>query len=372
MKMKTMTIAATLSLAAGPHAGAATVEELEQQVKELNTRLNSVTTAVERGMGAGTGATTIGGYGELHYNRLEGKKEMDFHRFVLFFDHEFNDRIRLFSELELEHALAADNKKGEVELEQAYIDFKLNDRHAAKGGLFLIPVGILNETHEPPTFYGVERNSVENVIIPTTWWEAGAGLHGEIAPGVGYDLALTSGLNVPATGADAYKIRSGRQKVSYAKADDLAYTARLKWTSMPGVEVAGSLFYQGDLSQTGTDTLEGGLLTEVHAIVQQGQFGLRALYARWDLEGSGPKAVGMDEQVGWYLEPAFRINDQFGVFVRYSAWDTKAGSSADTETKQGSIGVNYWPHENVVVKFDYQDESKEANDGFNLGIGYQF
>ncbi|MEW5756689.1 MAG: porin [Pseudomonadota bacterium] len=323
-------------------------------------------------MSKGTGVTTVGGYGELLYNNLDSKKEMDFHRFVLFFNHDFSNRIRLFSELELEHALAADGKKGEVELEQAYVDFQLDDAHAIKGGLFLVPVGMLNETHEPPTFYGVERNSVENAIVPSTWWEAGVGLHGDVAPGLGYDLALTSGLNVAASGADAYNIRKGRQKVSYAKADDLAYTARLKWTGMPGVEIAGSLFYQDDLSQTGTDTLEGGLLTEVHAIVQQGPFGVRALYARWDLDGSGPKAVGADEQFGWYLEPSFRVNGQFGVFARYSAWDTKAGSSADTETKQASIGFNYWPHENVVVKADYQNETGKANDGFNLGIGYQF
>ena len=74
--------------------------------------------------------TSIGGYGELHYNNYLSSDiddEIDFHRFVLYFGHEFNDRVRLFSELELEHALSGDGKPGEVELEQAYIDFKIND-----------------------------------------------------------------------------------------------------------------------------------------------------------------------------------------------------------------------------------------------------
>lgn len=354
-----------------PGAHAVSPEELERRVSGLESQLNAVSSAVEGRMGsaAAQGATTVGGYGELHYNRLEGKKEMDFHRFVLFFNHEFNNKIRLFSELELEHALAADGKKGEVELEQAYIDFQITDRHSVKGGLFLIPVGIINETHEPPTFYGVERNSVENKIIPTTWWEGGVGAHGELADGVRYDLAVTSGLKVDPTKTD---IRGGRQKVSYAVAEDLAYTARIKWTGMPGVEVAGTVFYQGDLSQVGGDGLDAGMLTEVHAVINQGPVGLRALYARWDIDGAAPKAQGKDEQFGWYLEPSYRVDPQVGVYARYSVWDNAASSSADTETKQASVGVNYWPHEQVVVKLDYQDETGKPNDGFNLGIGYQF
>ncbi|MCK5478519.1 MAG: hypothetical protein KAI44_06355 [Methylococcales bacterium] len=121
--------------------------------------------------------TTIGGYGELHYqNRsVEGgshKEEVDFHRFVLFFGHEFTDNLRFFSELELEHSFIKDTKDGssggEVELEQAYLEYDFNQSASAKAGLFLMPVGIINETHEPNTFYGVERNEVEKNIIPTT------------------------------------------------------------------------------------------------------------------------------------------------------------------------------------------------------------
>ncbi len=119
--------------------------------------------------------TTIGGYGELHYNNISAEdssrdyKSIDFHRFVLFFGHEFNDSTRFYSEVELEHSFIADtggNTPGEVELEQAYIEWDLRDNLHAKGGLFLVPVGILNQTHEPNTFYGVERNDVENIIIP--------------------------------------------------------------------------------------------------------------------------------------------------------------------------------------------------------------
>lgn len=326
----------------------------------------------------------IGGYGELHYNNLDSGSEVDFHRFVLFLGHQFTDSVRFFSEVELEHSLAGDGKPGEVELEQAYVEFDLGDSHSAKAGLFLMPVGLLNETHEPPTFYGVERNSVEKDIIPSTWWEAGAAARGELAPGFSYDVAVTSGLSVPTSGSSAFKIRSGRQKVAEAPAENLAYTGRLKWTGMPGVELAVSGQYQDDLTQGQMDV--SATLIEAHADIQRGPFGLRALYARWDLDNAeqiaaaDASAEGRDEQFGWYIEPSVRgtignIPGEFGAFYRYSVWDTNAGAANLTEKAQNNFGFNYWPHPDVVLKFDIQSQDNENgsdDDGFNLGVGYQF
>ena len=168
--------------------------------------------------------TSIGGYGELHYNNLDNKKEggsdkkeMDLHRFVLFFGHEFSDNLRFFSEFEIEHDIAGDGKNGEVEVEQAYVEYDFNENHSGKAGVFLMPFGIINETHEPPTFYGTERNPVEKNIIPATWWEGGLSLSSHFENGVSTDVSLTSGLYLTA-GKD-FKIRNGRQKVSEAKAD---------------------------------------------------------------------------------------------------------------------------------------------------------
>ena len=231
--------------------------------------------------------TSIGGYGELHYNNLSADdpsrdvEEIDFHRFVLFVGHEFNDRISFFSELEVEHSLAGDGKPGEVELEQAYINFALNDNLAAQGGLFLLPVGILNETHEPPTFYGVERNDVESIIIPSTWWEAGGGLSGNLANGLSWNAALHSGLAMPTSGGSAFRVRSGRQKVAEAFASDFASTFRLRYTGIPGLELSASYQYQSDPSQVAGDGLDSGRLISAHAIYQLGRFSLRALYAGW-------------------------------------------------------------------------------------------
>jgi len=328
--------------------------------------------------------TKLGGYGELHYNNLDSKEEVDFHRFVLSLSHEFTDNIRLFSELELEHSVASSEDNGEVDLEQAYLEFDLNERNSVKTGVFLIPVGILNETHEPPTFYGVERNPVETYIVPTTWWEAGAGFHGELGSGFSYNLAGTSGLNVDTTGSDAFLIRGGRQEVSEAKANDGAITGRIKWTGMPGVEIGVTGQWQKDITQGELGV--GATLLETHADIRRGPYGLRALYARWDLDkhnvinASDPDAVGRDEQEGWYLEPSYRtrlgsIPGEWGLFVRYNVWDNNAGSSNDMQMTQVNTGFNYWPIPDVVFKFDVQNQDNDSADndnGFNLGVGYQF
>ncbi|MBV1913012.1 MAG: OprO/OprP family phosphate-selective porin [Cycloclasticus sp.] len=329
--------------------------------------------------------TSIGGYGELHYNNLSGKggasdkDEIDFHRFVLFFGHEFTDNIRFFSEIELEHSLVKDtddgSNGGEVELEQAYIDFDLNEQHTARAGLFLLPVGIINETHEPPTFYGTERNPIEKNIIPATWWAAGAGAHGELGAGFSYDAYVHSGLNV----SDSFSVRSGRQKVSKAKANDPAATVRLKYTGVPGLELAVSAQHQQNMGQGLVAGLDSGNLIETHAIWSTGPFTLKALYAAWDIDGSAVKAAGADQQKGFYVEPSYKLSEQLGIFARFNQWDNKAGSNSgsaeNSEKEQWDFGVNYWPHEDVVIKADYQyqnnDDGKDQN-GLNIGLGYQF
>ncbi|QYJ88111.1 porin [Shewanella mesophila] len=351
------------------------LKDLEKRLEETEKRVEKTADVVEESSSAKS-ATTIGGYGELHYNNItdnksgKDKKEFDFHRFVLFVGHEFTANTRFFSELEVEHSISGDGQNGEVELEQAYIEHDFSDALTAKAGLFLMPVGIINETHEPPAFYGVERNPVEKDILPATWWEAGLNLNIKAAPGLAFDAAVTSGLNV----GDDYKIRGGRQKVSKAKAEDLAYTARVKYTAVPGLELAATAQYQSDLTQGAgdVDTASATLIT-AHAIYSIENFTIKALYAQWDIDGQEAKALGRDEQSGYYIEPSYRFNESFGIFARYNAWDNNAGNGDDTEITQTNVGVNYWLHENVVFKADYEKVGgAKDSDGFNLGIGYQF
>ncbi len=356
-------------------------QELKQEIKQTDFKIDAAADSIESISSVPETflqKTHIGGYGELHYNNLQGeggasdKSELDFHRFILYLNHDFSDSVKFNSELEVEHSISGDDQPGEVELEQAYIDFLIHDYFTVRGGLFLLPVGIINEVHEPPTFYGVERNPVEKNIIPATWWEGGFGGYGQIVPGLTYDLYLHSGLET--TGPD-YSIRSGRQKVGKASADNLAATARIRWNAIPGLELAASYQYQDDITQGKDDTAGRADMVEAHAIASKGAFTLKALYAMWNLEGSGPDASGADEQVGYYIEPSFKLTSTVGVFARFNQWDNQAGSNSESEKTQWDMGINYWPHPNVVVKADYQiqeNENDKNQDGFNLGIGYSF
>jgi hypothetical protein len=354
----------------------ALADTTDEQIKALQMQIDALADTLDQQSSSTADAGVyIGGYGEMHLNLNNGKdNEIDYHRFVLFFGKEFNQRTRFFSELELEHSLAGDGKPGEVELEQAYVEYDVNDSTKARAGLFLLPIGILNETHEPDTFYGVERNNVEKRIIPTTWWEGGVSLSGSIVDGVSYDVAVHSGLN-----NEEATIRSGRQKVAEATANKAAYTARVKYTAIPGLELAVSGQYQDDILQgAGADEIGAGLI-EMHAVYQKNGFGLRALYAQWNIDSDVESVlldnIGASKQNGFYIEPSYRINEKVGVFYRNSQWDTNAADSTDSEVTQNDIGVNYWLAETAVLKADYYRQETAGDlsgTGYNLGVGFSF
>jgi hypothetical protein len=142
----------------------------QADVGETREQLNMTADAIDTIAVAGRPNVSIGGYGEVHYNNLDSGNEIDIHRFVVFLGHEFNQNLKFFSEVEIEHSIAGEGKVGEVELEQAYVQWDYKPGHNGKAGVFLLPVGILNETHEPDTFYGVERNPVEK-----NWTQSGYG-----------------------------------------------------------------------------------------------------------------------------------------------------------------------------------------------------
>ncbi|NOQ63991.1 MAG: porin, partial [Methyloprofundus sp.] len=349
---------------------------LKQQLDNTSQQVENNTLAVEvisdevESTEASTGSnwydrTTIGGYGELHYGNYDSSDPgqqvdvVDFHRFVLFFGHEFTDNLRFFSEIELEHAITGDGWAGEVELEQAYIEYDITEQASAKAGLYLVPIGIMNETHEPPTFYGVERNDVEKYIIPSTWWEAGLGARYHFDNGIGIQAGVTSGLNA----ANGY-IRGARGKLSKQLVKSGAVYGGLKYTGLAGLELAANFNYQMDMDQGVGHTMGGGVLSEFHAIYSHalgpGTAMAKALYSRWDISKSAYSGAGT--QYGWYIEPSYRIPTFLGDVGAYGRYQQLAYYKNSKRTfGKWELGLNYWPHENVVVKFDYFE--KNPTDG---------
>jgi hypothetical protein len=351
----------------------AEAQQISRTLSQTQAQLDATTSAVEEASSGTSGGwwekTSVGGYGELHANFKENADDqIDFHRFVLFVNHDYNDWISLYTELELEHSLAGEGKPGEVELEQAFVRMDWTENFSTDIGLYLQTVGLLNETHEPNTFYGVERNAVEKYIIPTTWWEGGIRGHYRFANGVSIGAGISSGLD----SQDGY-IRGGRQKVAKATFNESAFTGNVNYTGIAGLNLGASVFYQSDIDQTAAGETSA-LLTALHANYRKGGFGLRALYAAWDLDGDVDAAA--EDQSGYYIEPSYRFDlaedyGEIGFFVRFSDYNYFDSESVAKEREVTSYGVNYWPTENVVLKADVQNV-KNDNDSINLGFGYQF
>jgi hypothetical protein len=360
---------------------AQTMEQMQQQLDILAQEIEGL--KAQKSSGSALDKLHIGGYGELHYNNyLENVKndQVDAHRFVLYFAYDYNEKVRFFSEFELESSLAGDGKPGEVELEQAYIEIDTSENTKAKVGLFMVPVGILNETHEPDTFYGVERNVLENKIIPATWWETGAMFSQNIGAFT-YDIAGHSGLNMFKVGGVPNKIRSGRQKSAEANANKGAVTGSVRYAGLPGLDLAVSAQYQQDVYQSavGFDAVPG-VLVEAHARYSIVGATFTVQHAQWEFD----KAIGnkaAEEQGGLMAEASYKFTDKIGVFVRHTDLDYNDGGNdlENTERQDDTVGINYWVVPRVVLKADYNDVSydnvgknDDADDSFNLGLGWSF
>lgn len=354
---------------------------IEQQQTQLNMLADNMAQQ-EKASGLDAGKTTLGMYGEVHYNHFRaedediGRSNVHAHRMVFLVGHQFSDDLRFYSEIEFEGA--PDSSDIETEVEQFFINWQLHDKVSLDIGQFLIPVGLLNETHEPNAFYGVERNPVEELVIPATWWEKGVLLHSQPLPGVAVDFALHNGLRGDVnTLGSADGLREFRQEFGGARTNDLAYTLRVKYTAVPGLELGATVQRQDNITQS-QDLLLGSaapaMLYEAHADWHWQGFGLRGLYAQWDIDNALAENNGTDKLAGFYVEPSWKVTEKVGVFARYNDWNTAANKSGEKDMQQANVGVNYWPHPNVVLKADLQNtnQPEKAGDGFNLGMGLSF
>jgi hypothetical protein len=345
-------------------------------------------------------ATGLSGYMDVHYTKAEFEDgQLDFHRFVLLITHQFSDRIRFVSEVELEHAVVEGlEDAGELELEQAYVDFLLSRSFNVRAGMLLMPVGIINERHEPPVYYGVERPFVETVIVPTTWFEVGAGVHGEIGDGWRYRLYLTSPLNAAEFSAED-GLSGGRQKGSRANIGKAAATGRAEYVGVRGL-TAGASFWTGSTGFAFQPRFDVPVtLVEVDAryargaVEVRGQFAHVGIAGAADLNDAVARQTGVNPNIaramrGSYFEASYRILEgrsygDVGVFARYENFDTQFRMPEgyvplrEFDREAWVFGATYWPEPDIAVKVDYVVQRNrsavvQAPNSFNVGLGWWF
>jgi hypothetical protein len=336
---------------------------------------------------------------EAHFNKNSGEPGRgDFHRFVLLFGHSFSERIKFWSELELEHALVeGGEEKGEVALEQAYLDFLIKPWMNIRGGLLLSPVGIINERHEPPSFNGVERPFVETLVLPTTWRELGFGLTGDLGRGFRYRTYMISALDPIGFSAEE-GIRGGRTEGFQAPFRNPATVARVEYAGVRRLTL-GLSGYTGVSSSELVNVTPRVSILSFDGRYSRGRLDFRGLFANsWisrsaQLNSTLEALNGFNPNVakqlrGWYVEPAVhvlprRFRNDLILFTRYEKYNTQhrmaPGYTPLPEFDRSSVvtGITFKPNADVAVKFDYVFNRNASSvirplDGLNLGLGWWF
>ena len=355
--------------------------------------------AAAYGLGRGV---SIAGYGEMLYENFAPRTEagaptgmgtqLDFLRAILYAGYRFNDRFLFNLEIEVEHA-------DEISVEFAYVDYQAHENFGVRGGMLLLPMGLVNEFHEPTVFLGAERPVTESRIIPSTWRENGGGVYGSIDR-VAFRAYVVNGFNGSSFSSSG--VRGGRQKGRKAQASNMAFTGRIDVTPTPGVFVGASLYTggsgQGDIVVDGRDLDVRTTIVDLHGQAQIRGLDVRALYARSSIDDAAElnQALGLvgadgvaERMEGGYIQVGYNVLSQTasvgGValtpYLRYEQVDTQdrmpAGfeRSLSTDNTFVTLGVELKPIPNVVVKVDHAWVSNDADTGvnqFNLSMGYAF
>ena len=392
--MKRLTLLFTIFIATISYAQTAQDSITFDPQKQLN--------AAQRLLSGNYGkAVTVGAYGELTYNQPEADNgELDVQRLVLLFGYRFNDKTQFVTEVEFEHV-------EEVFIEQAFVNYAIAPSVSLRGGLMLVPFGIINEFHEPTTFNGVERPAVDNTIIPTTWREIGVGVTGRFNEmSLGYQAYIfngfkstsfdgSGGVNGALKGSDG--LRGGRQKAIQSTIDSPTLSVKFDYYGILGLRLGLSGYFGDTQAEDDVEAIAGSnigiSMIGLDARYAFQRFTARGQYVHGFLSGTEAyndltgRDLGSALQ-GWYLEAAYNLlpqekDQRLFAFARYEQYDTHADTAGTLMRNDAynrndlTTGLSYHIAPGVVLKGDYQFRDNAVSDAdvvdrLNFGIGVWF
>ncbi|HHD75934.1 MAG TPA: hypothetical protein ENK95_03800 [Campylobacterales bacterium] len=373
----------------GSAIAASTLTLHADKVAELNAKLDALTEEIaeikeQKSDSSASDKLSFGGYGKMDYTNYQNSdkaSKLDLYRAILYVGYQFTDNIKFVSEIEWEHG-GRESTGGYGIMEQAYLDFKLNNAAALKLGHMIVPVGMVNLYHEPTYFPTVSRPEVEKYIIPSTWHENGAVLHGSVS-NFDYQVGMTAGLNA----GKGTEVREMRQDGQKSKAEDFGFVARADYKNNVGVNVGASIFTGGAGQDTDALSDVETTIAEVHAGYNLNKVHVNALYAQSKVSNASAVAVANAKNAsgkgsGYYVNAAYDITAEWSPFVQYEQYNrfdekfdaTGASVASGKDIKNTTLGINYKPTPNVVLKANYviRDNAGVDDDRIELGTGYVF
>lgn len=337
---------------------------------------------------------TIGGYAQIDYNEPEGTQPglLDVHRLVMFLGYKYNDKVSFISEIEVEHA-------NEIALEQAYLKYEVKQNFNVLAGIILVPMGIINEYHEPPTYYGVERPNVDTYIVPTTWRELGVGISGKIdAASLKYQAYIFNGFKSFENSTGSLKgingLRNGRQEGMESMINSPNFSAKLDYYGIAGLRLGLSGYFgktQTDNTAITASTV-GVSMIGLDARYRYNHLEFRSQFIYTSLSNTAQynTLTGNDlgaAMFGFYGEIAYNFNlaneQQLTPFFRYEKYNTQLKTAGNLiankayDRNEMLVGLNYKITEGAAFKVDYQflDNALLGNvtaKQFNAGVAVWF
>jgi hypothetical protein len=412
MKKTILAFSAALLLSAAAQADE--LSELRAQIAELQEKTDALvdettdlktgfnyttvdTNASVNGMGPAASKVyysksplSIGGYGEMYWasSDADGKDAYaDVYRFVPYIGYKFSDNVILNTELEFEHG------GEEVVIEFMYLDFLISSAFNLQVGHLLVPMGLVNQRHEPTLFNTVQRPDVEKYLVPSTWHETGILAYGNIGDsGLAYSAGIINALelandnNMPGSIGKKW-IRSGRVGAEdKGPMQRVAFVGRLDYSGITGL-TAGASTYYGAATQ-GRPSGVNAFIYDLHAQYEMAGFKFKGLYTATSVSNADKIFTeAADGAEGYYVNAEYDLfaaaatTQKLPIFAQYESYDpvssVAGGERPDLEQTNTTVGLNYFPNEQVVLKADYvmtdfSDGNKEDFNTFSIGMGFIF